>query len=178
MRTITRTILAAVLGIVGLSYTGNVQPVLAQQTAPCEDDNRFREFDFWIGHWEVTTPQGQVAGTNTIEKQEQGCMLLESWTSSNGGTGTSINYFDPAKGKWVQVWVAAAGYSIWLEGGLEDGAMHLVGQIVGLDGSSGPLRGTWTPLEDGRVRQFFEQSTDGETWTPWFDGYYKRTDAK
>lgn len=183
MKTITKTILVAVLGVAWLSCAGRLQPVAAQQnaqqSAPCEDDERFREFDFWIGHWEVTTGQGQFAGTNRIEKEEQGCMLRESWTSRNGGTGTSMNYFDPAKGKWVQVWVAAAGYSIWLEGGLEDGAMHLVGTIVGLDGTSGPLRGTWTPLPDGRVRQFFEQSNDeGETWEPWFDGYYKRKDGE
>ena len=36
-----------------------------------------------------------------------------------------------------------------------------------------PFRGTWTPLEDGVVRQHFEQSgDDGATWTTWFDGYY------
>jgi len=30
-------------------------------------------------------------------------------------------------------------------------------------------------LPDGRVRQFFEQSTDGgETWTTWFEGFYTR----
>ena len=33
----------------------------------------------------------------------------------------------------------------------------------------------WTALPDGRVRQFFEISTDdGATWVTWFDGYYTR----
>ena len=183
MTMIAQTVLVIALGIVCLGGVGGFQPVAAQQTAdqtpPCEGDERFREFDFWIGHWEVTTAQGQVAGTNRVEKEEQGCMLLERWTSSNGGTGTSINYFDPAKGKWVQVWVASAGYSIVIEGRLEDGKMVLVGHLVGLDGAATPFRGTWTPLSDGRVRQFFEQSTDdGKTWTPWFDGYYKRMEGE
>ena len=35
------------------------------------------------------------------------------------------------------------------------------------------LRGEWTKLPDGRVRQHFtESSDDGKTWTEWFDGYY------
>ena len=30
-------------------------------------------------------------------------------------------------------------------------------------------------MDDGRVRQFFEQSNDeGETWSPWFEGFYTR----
>ncbi len=182
MKMITQTILVAAFGVVCLSCAGRFQPVAAQQAnqqnSPCEDDERFRAFDFWIGHWEVSNGQGQVAGTNKIEKAEQGCLLLERWTGKSGGTGTSMNYFDPAKGKWVQVWVASAGYSILIEGGLEDGKMILAGHLIGLDGSSTPFRGTWTPLPDGRVRQFFEQSTDeGATWTPWFDGYYVRKDV-
>ena len=188
MKTMTQTLLIGLLCIAGACVGAAFQPVAAQaQTAadeadrkarPCEYDERFRQFDFWIGHWEVTGAQGQVAGTNKIEKAEQGCMLLESWTGRSGGTGTSMNYYDTAKEKWVQVWVASAGYSIRIEGGLEDGKMVLVGQLIGGDGAATPFRGTWTPLDDGRVRQFFEQSTDeGKIWTPWFDGYYARKEA-
>ncbi len=187
MKKILQILFVGVLGIAALGVGALFQSVAAQEQSaatdadkkarPCEYDERFRQFDFWIGHWEVSTAAGQVAGANRIEKGEQGCMLLERWTGGGGGSGTSINYYDTAKGKWVQVWVASAGYSIRIEGGLEDGKMVLVGEIFGLDGKALPFRGTWTPLDDGRVRQFFEQSNDnGETWTPWFDGYYKRID--
>ena len=187
MKKIMQNLLVGVLCLVVLSGVGGLQPAVAQADAtdaeadkkarPCEYDDRFRAFDFWIGHWEVSTADGQVAGTNKITKDEQGCMLLERWAGGSGSTGTSINYYDTAKAKWVQVWVAAAGYSIRIEGGLEDGKMVLVGEIFGLDGKALPFRGTWTPLDDGRVRQFFEQSNDnGKTWAPWFDGYYKRID--
>jgi hypothetical protein len=34
---------------------------------------------------------------------------------------------------------------------------------------------SWTRLEDGRVRQLWEATTDGgKTWTIAFDGLYKR----
>ena len=35
-------------------------------------------------------------------------------------------------------------------------------------------RVTWSLLDDGRVRQHWENSSDkGETWTTSFDGFYK-----
>ena len=84
MRMVLQTIFVAVLGLVLLSCAGDPQPVgeqqTAQQTPPCEGDERFRESDFWLGDWEVSTAQGPVVGTNRIEKRERGCVLLERWT--------------------------------------------------------------------------------------------------
>lgn len=39
--------------------------------------------------------------------------------------------------------------------------------------------GEWTvTTADGRVRQFFEESTNGgESWTTWFEGFYTRQSA-
>ena len=38
-----------------------------------------------------------------------------------------------------------------------------------------PFRALWTPLPDGRVRQFFEQyDAENETWAVWFEGFYTR----
>ena len=40
------------------------------------------------------------------------------------------------------------------------------------------FRGTWTVLEDGRVRQLFQEFNIGtNTWQTWFDGYYRLTSA-
>jgi len=151
-----------------------------ENALPCEYSEKHRQFDFWIGEWEVYNPQEQRVGTNSIQKAENGCVLVEDWTSAGGGTGMSINYYDPGKDQWVQQWVAASGTLVQIEGGLtEDGAMLLEGELVSVNGQTTPFRGTWTPLSDGRVRQFFEQSTDGgETWTTWFDGYYVRRDEE
>ena len=40
-------------------------------------------------------------------------------------------------------------------------------------GAQNPFRATWTPLEDGRVRQFFEEYREGE-WHVWFEGFYTK----
>ena len=57
--------------------------------APCENDEAFRAFDFWLGDWVVHGPAGNVAGHNRIERSQRGCVLVENWTSATGGTGTS-----------------------------------------------------------------------------------------
>ena len=104
-------------------------------------------------------------------------MLIERWNGATGGTGTSMNFFDAAAEEWVQVW-ASPTLQLEIRGGLEDGAMRLVGSVFYFQNAQQfPFRGTWTPLEDGIVRQHFEQSGDGgETWTTWFDGYYHPSD--
>ncbi len=120
---------------------------------------------------------GQRAGVNDIRKEQGGCALVERWKSVRGGTGMSLNYYDPATGEWVQNWVGADGSVIDIRGGLQDdGSMLLEGFIryVGQEGRK-RFRGRWTLLEDGRVRQAFEQSDDdGATWAEWFVGLYTR----
>ena len=118
-------------------------------------------------------------GHNTIKSAERGCVLIENWTSAGGGTGMSINYLDEATGEWVQVWNSSSGTQIDIRGGLTDDGMLLEGTIhyVATD-QTAPFRGLWTLLDDGRVRQYFEQGNeDGTEWSPWFEGFYTRTDA-
>jgi hypothetical protein len=146
---------------------------------PCESLPQARQFDFWLGRWRVEDAGGAHAGDNHIRKAELGCVLIENWTSQNGGTGMSINYFDPVSGQWVQNWVGL-NLLIDLRGSLVGDAMMLEGTMHNYrEGTTSPLRGTWTPLPDGRVRQHFEHTADGgATWTTWFDGYYRKTADK
>lgn len=147
------------------------------QANPCQSRSAFHEFDFWIGDWEVRLADGTLAGHNSITAKEGHCVLVEKWQGAKGGTGTSINYYDDAAGEWVQVWTAAGGSQIIIRGGLTDEGMLLQGTLHSVgSGESLPFRGLWTQLDDGRVRQFFEQSNDGgESWSPWFEGFYSRT---
>lgn len=153
--------------------------LFAQQAPPsCEELDVHRQWDFWIGEWDVVVNDSTraPAGANTITSRHNGCMLEEEWRSVSGGTGSSINFYDGARGVWRQVWVAAA-YVIEIEGGLDDsGAMVLEGEIrTFVSGTTSPFRGIWTELEPGVVNQRFElQGPDG-AWAVWFDGLYTRT---
>lgn len=143
---------------------------------PCEHDDAFREFDFWIGDWVVHGAAGGLAGTNSITREERGCVLVEHWENTAGGTGQSINYVDKTTGEWVQIWNAEGGSQIHIRGGMTDEGMRLVGTLHTISNDTTlPFRALWTLLPDGRVRQLFEQSNDnGETWTTWFEGFYTR----
>lgn len=141
--------------------------------APCSEP-AFRQFDFWLGTWDVTTPDGRLAGTNTITSEEGGCLILERWTSVTGSTGQSYNYYNPATEKWRQVWVSQSSM-IDYEGGLtETGSLKLVGTITSVgSGVQADFTGEWTKNEDGSVTQHFEQyNSKTETWDVWFTGRY------
>ena len=174
---------SAVLGLataLGVAFTATA--VTGQQPSPpsCEALDVHRQWDFWVGEWEVVSNDSTrtPAGSNTITPLHNGCMLQESWTSVSGGTGSSTNFYDGARGVWRQVWVAPA-YVIEIEGGLDDeGAMVLEGELrTFVSKNVSPFRGTWTELDDGVVNQLFEigDPATGQ-WSVWFDGLYLRKD--
>jgi len=149
----------------------------AKKEPPCSDAI-FRQFDFWLGDWDVYGPKGKLAGTNSITREENGCLLIEHWTSARGGAGQSYNFVDLETGKWRQIWVSP-GTTIDYAGGLNDkGEMVLEGTIgYGADNpqNGAKFRGTWTANEDGSVTQFFQQyDPAGKEWKEWFKGTYKR----
>jgi len=145
---------------------------------PCEYDEQFSEFDFWVGKWDVHVASGAVAGHNEITREQRSYVLIENWTSATGGGGMSINYVDKINGEWVQIWNDASGSQINIRGGITEEGMLLTGTIHYVaTGQTLPFRGLWTPLEDGRVRQYFEHSNDGgESWVSWFEGFYSRAE--
>lgn len=155
-------------------------PAFAQEGAaperpkPCQSAP-YHAFDFWIGDWVVTDPTGEIAGTNSITREEGGCLLVERWSGSQGSTGQSYNYFDPVTGMWRQVWISG-GVIIDYEGGVNQrGQMLLEGTINYRNGDTYDFRGSWTPNSDGSVRQHFEQyNPDIEDWEDWFVGTYRR----
>lgn len=143
---------------------------------PCEGEP-YRDFDFWLGEWDVTGPDGQVAGQNSITSEDSGCLIIERWAGAQGGTGQSFNFYDPGLDQWRQVWVAP-GATIDYAGGLNGaGEMVLEGEISYRNKTSFPFRGTWTPNADGSVTQAFEQyDPDAESWDDWFIGTYRKTE--
>lgn len=147
----------------------------AQQSG-CAALPGFDAFDFWVGEWQVfDTETGDAVGENSIQKREQGCLLMENWSGNGGSSGVSLNYFNPVRDEWRQLWVSAGRYAIDIAGGLRDSVMVLEGSIYYFSGAEFDFRGSWTPHADGSVRQFFEQfNADSGSWEPWFDGRYVR----
>jgi hypothetical protein len=148
----------------------------AKKPPPCSAPEH-RQFDFWLGDWEVRDPKGKEAGRNRIVAIHGGCALLENWNGATGFSGTSLNIYDADRGKWHQTWVDSGGGLLLLDGGLVDGRMVLGGESLTSDvpPKAARQRITWSPLPDGRVRQLWESSTDGgKTWDVVFDGIYSK----
>ena len=136
----------------------------------------YRSFDFWIGQWEVTLADGSPAGTNSVERIQDGCVLQEHWKSARPGfTGTSFTYYNRDSGRWEQLWVDNGGTVLKLKGGLQGKNMVLSSDpFPGPEGTPVINRITWTPAEDGSVRQLWEVLSDGRVVQVAFDGYYRK----
>ena len=156
-----------------LLVLGAVSPAAAQR--PTCNAPAHRQFDFWVGDWTVTDSAGKtVFGTNNVTREEDGCLIHEHWAGSKGGTGQSLNYYDPATSRWVQVWVDNAGGNLRLEGTLEDGKMVMLATAPGPNNTTVQHRAIWSKEADGRVRQYWRSSSDGgKTWNLVIDGYYR-----
>jgi hypothetical protein len=154
-------------------------PGTAGSASPCAATEH-RQFDFWIGDWEVRTAQGRVLGHNRITSILSGCALQEEWTSADGKLrGVSHNAFDPADRRWHQAWVDTSPSRLDLVGGIVDGRMVMEQRSRDAAGKALVQRITWTPLPEGHLRQVWETSTDdGRTWKTAFDGYYSRKRTK
>ena len=134
-----------------------------------------RQFDFWLGTWDVFAPDGRKVGENRVEQIANGWGIAEHWTATAGGTGRSLNGWSMQRQRWQQFWIGVGGI-IELEGGLNArGEMVMSSPPVRRGNTVQVSRITWTPNPDGTVRQFWETSADsGRTWAASFDGLYKK----
>lgn len=143
---------------------------------PCTSTEH-RQFDFWLGDWDVTTPDGKLAGRNQITRIAGGCALHEHWVGRGGFTGQSLNAWNPRTRRWQQTWLDSSGARLDLEGSWREGAMELEGREPNPERAGTTLRHRirWTPNADGSVRQHWQTSEDdGRTWATAFDGRYAR----
>jgi hypothetical protein len=136
----------------------------------------YRQFDFWLGDWNVYAPDGTLAGTNDVTREMDGCVLQEHWVAAGPPpqTGSSFNTWSPALRRWHQTWVDSTGGFLLLDGGLKNGVMILSGDMPARSGG-GTVRNriAWSVLGGGRVRQLWERSRDGgASWSVVFDGTY------
>lgn len=160
-----------------LLQMGFALPAFAADAPPAPPvcaDPAHAQFDFWIGEWKVTRPDGTPAGTNRIEKILGGCVVFENWSSATSGyEGKSFNTYDPLSGKWNQVWVDTSGATLHFSGERRGEVMDMKGTQ---QTAEGPLqhRMSYTVNADGTIRQLWQQSRNGKDWETLFDGIYRR----
>jgi hypothetical protein len=134
-----------------------------------------RQFDFWLGDWDVASPQGPPAGTNRVDRLLEGCALQEHWEATDGSKGTSLSSYDAVARKWRQTYVDDTGQVLVLEGEFKDGRMVLQGEKA-MGRQKGALqRISWQVVPGDKVRQRWDISQDdGRTWSVLFEGVYTK----
>jgi hypothetical protein len=159
--------------------------LIAGQTAPLPQPApppacaapEHRQFDFWVGHWDVyPTGKDALVAHSLIEKLYGGCTVRENWMPLKGGGGGSLNMYDPADRHWHQTWHDSSNARVEFDGELKGGMMVLTGPWKGVNGpgKDGIVRMTYSREAGGAVRQHGEVSTDnGATWTHRFDFTYR-----
>jgi hypothetical protein len=129
-----------------------------------------RQFDFWVGRWDVyPTGTQRLVAHSLIERLYGDCVIRESWMPLRGGGGSSLNSWRPGERRWRQLWADSANSWAEFSGGLEGEAMVLVA-------GAGPTRSrmTYSRQPGGAVRQLVEQTNDGgATWAAQYDFTYR-----
>ncbi len=149
---------------------------------PCRNGKahpEYRQFDFWVGDWNVYSVAGQFAnqkvGESSVQLILKDCVVFENWTAlGRGGEGKSFNKYNPQLQKWEQFWVADSGGTTHYVGDAAPGQMIYLAEPAGPRGA--PLiRLSFTRLSPDKVRQFSELSFDqGKSWQVGYDFIYLR----
>lgn len=142
--------------------------------APCTANPAYRQFDFWIGEWNVTS-KGMPAGKSSIRLILDSCVIFENWTGMK--EGKSFNMYDAQTNTWKQTWVDYSGaWTEFINGEYKDGKMTFHTQNTKQpDGSFALKRLTFFNIDNNHVRQFSEISKDeGKTWSVEYDFMYTR----
>ena len=152
---------------------------LDRNRRPCMYDEKHREFDFWLGTWQVRPRTNPLAagGTNVITRIDDGCVVHESWTSGPS-QGQSFNIWDRTRQKWFQIWVDNTGGLHEYSGEYRDNAMRYEGEVPALPPAKGRAKArlTFFRIAPDTVRQFAEvQQADG-SWVTAYDLIYTRKD--
>ncbi len=168
--------------LASLRTDARFDPLLAQaerNQAPCDYRSESRQFDFWVGDWNVvTTRELTPAGRSHIERAIGNCAIWENWSSLGepGYVGKSYNVYNADLKRWEQFWVDNQGGMIHFLGGLTDGVMDFHTEAIPqTDGKTLTRRLRFYNLGADRVRQLGEGSADGgKTWAVEYDFTYQR----
>jgi len=149
--------------------------------APCED-TEFKQFDFWIGDWDVASAaDGTHRGSSHIAKEMGGCVVWENWASAGSPYfGKSYNTWNPNLKRWEQYWVDTSAGVMFFHGELKDKVMDYWTDDVPQAGGGTLLRHLqFFNLGTDKVRQFSQGSNDGgKTWHTEYDLIYTRVSGR
>lgn len=161
--------------IVFLLVSNTIFAQTAQNKCNC-CTSEYKQFDFWLGDWDVFNLNGVKIGENKIVSMQDSCLIQENWISA-GQTGTSYNFYKQTDSTWNQIYIDNAGTVLELKGMLKDNKMILESQKVKSVKADFYYfnRITWAIDTSGNISQKWDIVDDqGKIVQVAFDGIYKR----
>jgi hypothetical protein len=162
-------------GLMAVSTFALAGIAAAQETEgkppPCSPPE-FRQFDFWVGSWDLTWAE-DGKGTNVVEHKFGDCVVQENF-DGGGFRGMSVSTYDPSSKRWKQTWVDSNGSYLDFIGGMQGDRMVL-SRTARRDGKDVEQRMTFYNIEERSLDWDWEISTDGgESWNLRWRIHYAR----
>jgi len=161
-----RTVYAFVLiaGIQGLAMSEVDSANLKPHSCPTPEH---RNFDFWIGDWDVFDVGGSAkVAYARVDRILEDCVIREQYAGIDGHKGQSLSSYDASTKIWRQNWVTNRGENLIIEGTFQNGEIVLSGK----DQTKGVLTRTiWKPTSEGVRETAMMSSDNGKVWKPGFD---------
>ena len=147
---------------------------------PCAIEQQ-KQFDFWVGEWDLTWPgqtNGETGhGKNHITRIMDGCVVQENFSGGDSLhlRGTSLSTFDAKSGFWKQTWVDNEGGYLDFIGAFHNGQMILQREAKDKAGNRVLQRMVWKNITPNEMDWSWEASRDGgKTWQVNWPIHYKR----
>lgn len=164
-----------VLAIATFAFLGTDTYSQKKSKTPC-DTTAYKQFDFWVGTWNVYDTKNNLIGKNNVVKMKNACAIQENWSSKTSTSkGTSYNYYNATDKSWNQVWIDNTGGSLVLKGGYKNHKMVLKSNLISGEKGIYYNQITWLKNSDGSVTQLWELlDVDNTSFNEIFRGTYKK----
>ncbi|MGZ3881719.1 MAG: hypothetical protein ACXVBF_10295 [Flavisolibacter sp.] len=162
-----------------ICYCFSLASTAQNSKKPCSSPES-SQFDFWIGHWDLTWSDS-LHGTNNVEKLFGNCTVHENFQDAkNNYLGQSWSVYNANYKYWQQTWVDNQGGYIALTGGMVGDSLILTTAVRTVPLSVSPSgkivsRMVYYNIKPGSFDWSWESSTDGgKAWKQNWLIHYKR----
>ena len=111
-----------------------------------------KQMDFFVGAWQVESPDGTLLGHSEFLYEPSGNMIREEWTSVDGATAEGITYYDPNRKCWVITWVDNNGTIMDSKGAWDGNQLRLTGTATRKNGKTSNVRTLMTRKNSNTIK--------------------------
>jgi hypothetical protein len=136
---------------------------------------KYNNFNFWLGKWQVFDAENNLIGINSITKQSDNCLIFEKWIDDER-KGTSTLFYNSSDDTWNQIWVDNLGNVVKLKGNFENDSMILKSEITKGQHTNYYNKITWKINNNTTITQLWEIYNENDfKISEVFNGIYKKT---